>query len=244
MGWGEVWWLVTRIWNSGQMKHNQTLRYGNFTEVQVHKITWANNVIIQVDNIPFIEDHSFNMQVQIPILLLLSLEMFLRHVRTLCVALRIARNSPVHRIPVINCANAIHLFRPVLRDSLKNLFSNNSVLKKPNMLLIQFLPFLVYFLSSLLYPKQSQPFSVSISTTQKTIQSQQKPKVSALRSQTITLKFRLKRTPPGSISFFIGEYLVINGIGIKRCKVQTTSGCQFRVKTTSGCHQRCEGDLW
>jgi hypothetical protein len=37
-----------------------------------------------------------------------------------CVALRTARNSPVHSNGVMNYAVAIRLFRTVLRDRLKN----------------------------------------------------------------------------------------------------------------------------
>ena len=55
---------------------------------------------------------------------------FLRRVQTLCVALRMARNSPVHchnrhSNGVIKYAIAIRLFRTVLRDCLKNFFRYN-----------------------------------------------------------------------------------------------------------------------
>ena len=43
-------------------------------------------------------------------LLTLFLEEFLRRVRTLRVALRAARNSPVHNNGVINYATAVRLF--------------------------------------------------------------------------------------------------------------------------------------
>ena len=41
--------------------------------------------------------------------IMLLLEKFLRHVRTLCVALHIARNSPIHSNAVINNAIVIRL---------------------------------------------------------------------------------------------------------------------------------------
>ena len=67
-----------------------------------------------------------NYGVNKPALLLLE-RYFLRHVRTLCVALRAARNSPVHSNGVINYAIAVRLFRTVLRDRLKNFSRYNSV---------------------------------------------------------------------------------------------------------------------
>ena len=57
---------------------------------------------------------------------LLLLEKFLRCIRTLCVVLREARNSPVHSNSVINYTVAARLFRTVLRDRLKNLSRYNS----------------------------------------------------------------------------------------------------------------------
>ena len=56
---------------------------------------------------------------------LLLLEKFLRCMQTLCVALRTARNSPVHSNGVINYAIAIRLFQTVMRDCLKNFSSSN-----------------------------------------------------------------------------------------------------------------------
>ena len=57
---------------------------------------------------------------------LFLLEKFVRGVQTLCVALRIVCNSSVHSNVLINYAIAIHLFRIVLRNNLKNFSSNNS----------------------------------------------------------------------------------------------------------------------
>ena len=56
---------------------------------------------------------------------LLLLEMFLRCIWTLCVAMRIAPISPIHSTDVINYSVTIHLFRTVLRNRLKNFSSNN-----------------------------------------------------------------------------------------------------------------------
>ena len=50
----------------------------------------------------------------------------LRRVQTFCVALRAARNSPVHSNGVMNYAIAVRLFRTVLRDRLKNLSRYNT----------------------------------------------------------------------------------------------------------------------
>ena len=50
---------------------------------------------------------------------ILLLEKFLRGARTLCMALRAARNSPVHSNGVINYAIAVRLFLTVLCDCLK-----------------------------------------------------------------------------------------------------------------------------
>ena len=49
------------------------------------------------------------------------------------VALHIARNSPFHNNAVINYANAIRLFRTVLRNRHKN-FSSNKNCMKPKMI--------------------------------------------------------------------------------------------------------------
>ena len=58
------------------------------------------------------------------------LEKFLRRVRTLRVALRAARNSPVHSNGVINYAIAVRLFRTVRLFRLKNFSRYNC--GKPN----------------------------------------------------------------------------------------------------------------
>ena len=59
---------------------------------------------------------------------LLLLEKILRRVQTLCVALRAARNSPVHSNGVIKYAIVIRLFRTVLCDRLKNFSRYNIII--------------------------------------------------------------------------------------------------------------------
>ena len=61
---------------------------------------------------------------------LFLLELFLRHVRMLHVALRIAPNSLVHSNTVVNYVIAIRLFQTVLRNCLENFSSKKTFMQE------------------------------------------------------------------------------------------------------------------